>query len=342
MSTKGDDKDESALKTALMQTQLRMVEMGRKHRMEIRDLQRRNHELTERLLRDKQEIQILRTNSDYVTCSERDITDTLRKQFNRLVENNKSYVSTHETLKKQIAELERENERLSTLLRQVTSKSAEAVHQYRGLHDMLVEKVKNEKDLKSELAKLRKCRDEYDNVVEQEHKISSQNEKLSSSLRTAELEILSSRASEAIQGTKIRELTHKLKEEQRKVAAMKKEMDLLRLSSPEDMQRLLDERDRLEKEIDDSREVLGVLKSGSLHSAIKRINRISMYVVFEREARECFLTHSRIIRMPILSITHIARKLLPFSSVNARIHTKTHLALRARTQVETKSNEENH
>ena len=316
--------------------------MGRKHRMEIRDLQRRNHELTERLLRDKQEIQILRTNSDYVTCSERDITDTLRKQFNRLVENNKSYVSTHETLKKQIAELERENERLSTLLRQITSKSAEAVHQYRGLHDMLVEKVKNEKDLKSELAKLRKCRDDYDDVVEQEHKISSQNEKLSSSLRTAELEILSSRASEAIQGTKIRELTHKLKEEQRKVAAMKKEMDLLRLSSPEDMQRLLDERDRLEKEIDDSREVLGVLKSGSLHGAIKRINRVSMYVVFEREARESFLTHSRIIRMPILSITHIARKLLPFSSVNARIHTKTHLALRARTQVETKSNEENH
>ena len=74
---------------------------------------------------------------------------------------------------------------------------------------------------------------------------------------------------------------------------MKKEMNLLRLSSPEDMQRLLDERDRLEKEIDDSREVLGVLKSGSLHSAIKRINRVSMYVVFECEARERILEHQR-------------------------------------------------
>ena len=278
-TTKGDEKekdDESTLKTALMQTQLRMIEMGRKHRMEIRDLQRRNHELTESLLSRDYQVRILETNTDYVTCSEREITDTLRKQFNRLVENNKSYVSRHEMMKKQIAELEKENERLSTLLRQVTSKSAEAVHQYRGLHDMLVEKVKNEKDLKSELAKLRKCRDEYDNVVEQEHKISSENEKLSSSLRTAELEILSSRASEAIQGTKMRELLRKLKEEQRRSASMKKEMNLLRLSSPEDMQRLLDERDRLEKEIDDSREVLGVLKSGSLHSAIKRINRVSM------------------------------------------------------------------
>ena len=50
MSTKGevnDNKDDSALKTALMQTQLRMVEMGRKHRMEIRNLTRKNHELTE-------------------------------------------------------------------------------------------------------------------------------------------------------------------------------------------------------------------------------------------------------------------------------------------------------
>ena len=278
-TTKGDEKekdDESTLKTALMQTQLRMIEMGRKHRMEIRDLQRRNHELTESLLSRDYQVRILETNTDYVTCSEREITDTLRKQFNRLVENNKSYVSRHEMMKKQIAELEKENERLSTLLRQVTSKSAEAVHQYRGLHDMLVEKVKNEKDLKSELAKLQKCRDDYDNVVEQEHKISSENEKLSSSLRTAELEILSSRASEAIQGTKMRELLRKLKEEQRRSASMKKEMNLLRLSSPEDMQRLLDERDRLEKEIDDSREVLGVLKSGSLHSAIKRINRVSM------------------------------------------------------------------
>ena len=278
-TTKEDEKeknDESTLKTALMQTQLRMIEMGRKHRMEIRDLQRRNHELTESLLSRDYQVRILETNTDYVTCSEREITDTLRKQFNRLVENNKSYVSRHEMMKKQIAELEKENERLSTLLRQVTSKSAEAVHQYRGLHDMLVEKVKNEKDLKSELAKLQKCRDDYDNVVEQEHKISSENEKLSSSLRTAELEILSSRASEAIQGTKMRELLRKLKEEQRRSASMKKEMNLLRLSSPEDMQRLLDERDRLEKEIDDSREVLGVLKSGSLHSAIKRINRVSM------------------------------------------------------------------
>ena len=278
-TTKGDEKekdDESTLKTALMQTQLRMIEMGRKHRMEVRDLQRRNHELTESLLSRDYQVRILETNTDYVTCSEREITDTLRKQFNRLVENNKSYVSRHEMMKKQIAELEKENERLSTLLRQVTSKSAEAVHQYRGLHDMLVEKVKNEKDLKSELAKLQKCRDDYDNVVEQEHKISSENEKLSSSLRTAELEILSSRASEAIQGTKMRELLRKLKEEQRRSASMKKEMNLLRLSSPEDMQRLLDERDRLEKEIDDSREVLGVLKSGSLHSAIKRINRVSM------------------------------------------------------------------
>ena len=278
-TTKEDEKeknDESTLKTALMQTQLRMIEMGRRHRMEIRDLQRRNHELTESLLSRDYQVRILETNTDYVTCSEREITDTLRKQFNRLVENNKSYVSRHEMMKKQIAELEKENERLSTLLRQVTSKSAEAVHQYRGLHDMLVEKVKNEKDLKSELAKLQKCRDDYDNVVEQEHKISSENEKLSSSLRTAELEILSSRASEAIQGTKMRELLRKLKEEQRKLSSMKKEMNLLRLSSPEDMQRLLDERDRLEKEIDDSREVLGVLKSGSLHSAIKRINRVSM------------------------------------------------------------------
>eukprot|EP00938_MAST-03A_sp_MAST-3A-sp1_P000902 g902.t1 len=278
-TTKGDEKekdDESTLKTALMQTQLRMIEMGRKHRMEFRDLQRRNHELTESLLSRDYQVRILETNTDYVTCSEREITDTLRKQFNRLVENNKSYVSRHEMMKKQIAELEKENERLSTLLRQVTSKSAEAVHQYRGLHDMLVEKVKNEKDLKSKLAKLQKCRDDYDNVVEQEHKISSENEKLSSSLRTAELEILSSRASEAIQGTKMRELLRKLKEEQRRSASMKKEMNLLRLSSPEDMQRLLDERDRLEKEIDDSREVLGVLKSGSLHSAIKRINRVSM------------------------------------------------------------------
>ena len=278
-TTKEDEKeknDESTLKTALMQTQLRMIEMGRKHRMEVRDLQRRNHELTESLLSRDYQVRILETNTDYVTCSEREITDTLRKQFNRLVENNKSYVSRHEMMKKQIAELEKENERLSTLLRQVTSKSAEAVHQYRGLHDMLVEKVKNEKDLKSELAKLQKCRDDYDNVVEQEHKISSENEKLSSSLRTAELEILSSRASEAIQGTKMRELLRKLKEEQRRSASMKKEMNLLRLSSPEDMQRLLDERDRLEKEIDDSREVLGVLKSGSLHSAIKRINRVSM------------------------------------------------------------------
>ena len=50
-------------------------------------------------------------------------------------------------------------------------------------------------------------------------------------------------------------------------------MDLLRLSSHRDVQRLLDERDRLEKEIDDSREALGVLKSGSLHGAIKKGTR---------------------------------------------------------------------
>ena len=119
MSTKGevnDNKDDSALKTALMQTQLRMVEMGRKHRMEIRNLTRTNHELTESLLRGHQELQILRTNSDYVTSSEKDITNTLRKQFNRLVENNKSYISRHEMMKKQIDELENENNRLSSLL----------------------------------------------------------------------------------------------------------------------------------------------------------------------------------------------------------------------------------
>ena len=113
MSTKGDDKDESALKTALMQTQLRMVEMGRKHRMEIRDLQRRNHELTERLLRDKQEIQILRTNSDYVTCSEEILPIHFENNSTDWWKITRAYVSTHETLEKQIMRFREGNERLS-------------------------------------------------------------------------------------------------------------------------------------------------------------------------------------------------------------------------------------
>ena len=203
-------------------------------------------------------------------------SESLRMAMEALVEADPVLAKKVKEKDEEIDELENENNRLSSLLRQVTSKSAEAVHQYRGLHDILVEKVKHEKDLKSELAELQHCRDEFENIVQQEHKTSTENEKLSNSLRTAELDILSARASEAVQGTKIRELSKKLKEEQRKVATMKKEIKTLRLSAPEDIQRLVNERDRLEKEIDDTREVLGVLKSGSLHSAIKRINRVSM------------------------------------------------------------------
>jgi hypothetical protein len=271
------DEDESgALKTALMQTQLRMVEMGRSHRFEIRNLTRQNHELTQRLLRGKEELKLLRTSTDFVPCSERDITNTLRNQFNRLVENNKSYISRHELLSKQIEELERENARLSSLLKQVTSKSAEAVYQYRGLHEMLIEKVQSEKNLKSEVEQLQKCQENYNAILEKEQKEHEEKETIKNSLRVAEIDILSSRATLAMQETKVRELTHKLKQEQHKSSVMARELEELRRSAPEDIQNLVDQRDRLEKEIDDTRDVLGVLKAGSLHSAIKRLNRVSI------------------------------------------------------------------